>query len=97
MFSNEIKTNVITCFTQLSLSLYYLTVSSFDITNMDKISSLSDFKIEVYSFVSIKSVVNKEKTKAFICYVSGEQDTYCLIYYININSFSNKSKFFEKC
>ena len=97
MFSNELFSEIITCFTHLNSMPSFLYVSSFDINNLTKISSLSNCKIETTtSSINIKSAVNKEKSKAFICYIPGS-DTYCLVYDINNNKFSDIKKFFKNC
>ena len=97
MYSNELNSSIITCFTQKALKQPILVVTSFEIDTMNKIISLSDCEIETSSLLSIKSVVNKKRTKAFICYIITGELTFCIVYDINTNSFSSEIKFFEKC
>ena len=94
MHSNINNYDFITCFLPEISPGNNLVVYTFDFY-LNKNISLSSCTKENLNINSLKGVTNKNKTKTLICYVY--DNTYCIIYDINTNSFSNDIKFFTKC
>ena len=101
LMKNTSKTNIIVCIYYVNSYTNYLSNLFIDTENYSIIESLENIRLqlpnEINDIEGIKSTINSDYSKMFICFYSSSGEVYCLIYSINNNTFSNYIKYLDGC
>ena len=96
MKSNSDNSKII-CFYFINNYLEYISMDienySFSKNKNNKKKILSDLKV----IKEIKSIINSDKSKIFICFNSDSGKGYCFTYSTNTDSFSNYTEYLSNC
>ena len=95
------KTNsnkeILFCFYQQNVENFPLIFSIFDPdNNFNKISNYTIYGLKAKTY-SIKSVMNKQKSKSLNCLVSEKGEVYCILFNSFENSYSDLVYIYDKC
>ena len=95
------NTNIIVCIYYVNSQQNYLTNLFINPENYSLIESIKNNKIQLSNDINdirgIKTTINSDYSKMFICFYITSGKLYCLIYSINNNSFSNYTEYFDSC
>ena len=94
-------TNIIVCIYYVNSYQNYLTNLFIDPENYSLIESIKNNNVQLSNDINdirgIKTTINSDYSKMFICFYLTSGKLYCLIYSINYNSFSNYTEYLNSC
>ena len=90
------KGKLLTCFYQDS-SKSNLIAKNFNINNGQIFNTTIEQSIENNGAKYIKSILSTDESNCLVCYINNENNTDCLIYHINSNSFNEYNTYLKGC